>query len=723
MAEIKNTEMIRDALGSPIPQKWDEDSQTFIASTVDGSEANVDFSKKKMIRDRLGSPIPQKWDNDAGKFVPSAGGVDGEVTIESIPGLQTKLNETTVKLAETAKYIQQEKFDFDVNRVSFKTNDIRLDIETYITGNNDVVHPSILYFQEGWNGYKYWMAITAFPNQNNQEENPCVYCSVDGDDWIAPTANPIYPTPTYAPAYNADTHLFMSKDNKTMYCTWRIRNDSDYKNKLVVMSSTDGESWGDFKVILTSNNRDFASPSVIIDDGKFKLFAVNLDSPIANTTLDLYESDRPDGRFSYVGEIPVPVDTANRQLWHFELRKYKGTYVILYTIGNFGNYGALSNLHLAISNDLTNWKVKHNIMDTSNWAKTYYKSTFLIYKDGSGQEIIDLWYNGVEGWRVGRTKCDLYFNSEVLKRRVDIESVYTLQKAFNNSFIDTFKRGGLYNAYWLQTLGALSIDDNGVYTATNDNNSITVSSLKYTSDSLVKMNVKNATSSYIVFRYNNATDYYRFGVNSTNNLLLQKVSSTVTTLWTYPLASVDNCELMIVDRNSSISLYLNGSSLDNVDMPEIVSHRIGFQISKSATRVTKFELNSSGQSQSPAKTAFTPSFNSINTVTYTRQEGTVLVNGDLVHVTFRIDGTKSADTSQDASNIQIIGQSNLPLLGALGVVECSFNNTNIKSIYTKMVSGDNKIYVKKLEGVSYGDIRLAHLDNTFSVVGSVTFVK
>lgn len=102
MAEIKNTEMIRDALGSPIPQKWDEESQTFIASTVDGSEANVDFSKKKMIRDRLGSPIPQKWDNDAGKFVPSAGGVDGEVTIESIPGLQTELNEVTVKLADKA---------------------------------------------------------------------------------------------------------------------------------------------------------------------------------------------------------------------------------------------------------------------------------------------------------------------------------------------------------------------------------------------------------------------------------------------------------------------------------------------------------------------------------------------------------------------------------------------------------------------------------------------
>lgn len=120
MVEIKNTQMIRDALGSPIPQKWVEESQTFIASTVDGSVADLDFSKTKMIRDRLGSPIPQKWDNDAGKFVPSAGGVDGEVTIESIPGLQTELNETAVKLAETA-IIKADKEYVDI-KVNAMTN-------------------------------------------------------------------------------------------------------------------------------------------------------------------------------------------------------------------------------------------------------------------------------------------------------------------------------------------------------------------------------------------------------------------------------------------------------------------------------------------------------------------------------------------------------------------------------------------------------------------------
>lgn len=101
MAEIKDSQLIRDALGSPVPQYWDETSQMYIARTVDGSFADVDFSKVRLLRDKLGSPIPQLWDTETAKFVPGKGGANGEVTIESVPGLKEKLDETTATLAET----------------------------------------------------------------------------------------------------------------------------------------------------------------------------------------------------------------------------------------------------------------------------------------------------------------------------------------------------------------------------------------------------------------------------------------------------------------------------------------------------------------------------------------------------------------------------------------------------------------------------------------------
>lgn len=69
------TNLIRDALGSPVPQTLNEDG-TFTVM-ANGDVSNVDFSKKKLLRDGLGSPLPyQYYDVEQGKFVPGViGGI------------------------------------------------------------------------------------------------------------------------------------------------------------------------------------------------------------------------------------------------------------------------------------------------------------------------------------------------------------------------------------------------------------------------------------------------------------------------------------------------------------------------------------------------------------------------------------------------------------------------------------------------------------------------
>lgn len=53
-------------------------------------------------------------------------------------------------------------------------------------GTNEPYHPSVLYFKDGWNGYKYWMAFTPMPDGTQPKpyvdrwERPCVYASNDG---------------------------------------------------------------------------------------------------------------------------------------------------------------------------------------------------------------------------------------------------------------------------------------------------------------------------------------------------------------------------------------------------------------------------------------------------------------------------------------------------------------------------------------------------------------
>ena len=106
--------LIRDKMGNPVPQFFNEDLEDFAVKTVDGSvvtRGDVDFGRTRLLRDKLGSPIPQLWDNVNNKWVVDtghgSGGESGPVSWDSIQnkptifpsiiseveGLQEKLNE------------------------------------------------------------------------------------------------------------------------------------------------------------------------------------------------------------------------------------------------------------------------------------------------------------------------------------------------------------------------------------------------------------------------------------------------------------------------------------------------------------------------------------------------------------------------------------------------------------------------------------------------------
>ena len=42
--------------------------------------------------------------------------------------------------------------------------------------SDQTVHPDIVYMPDGWNGYKYWMAMTPYANSNDQLEKPLHSC-------------------------------------------------------------------------------------------------------------------------------------------------------------------------------------------------------------------------------------------------------------------------------------------------------------------------------------------------------------------------------------------------------------------------------------------------------------------------------------------------------------------------------------------------------------------
>ena len=68
-----------------------------------------------------------------------------------------------------------------------------LNITTYIDGDNQPTHPSVIDLKSKWNGYRYWMSYSPYPYSDGSEENPCIAVSNDMYHWMVPKGlnNPI----------------------------------------------------------------------------------------------------------------------------------------------------------------------------------------------------------------------------------------------------------------------------------------------------------------------------------------------------------------------------------------------------------------------------------------------------------------------------------------------------------------------------------------------------
>lgn len=123
-----------------------------------------------------------------------------------------------------------------IKSIFTKADPVELNIPTY-DGSGQAVHPSVIFFPNGWNGYKYWMAFTPYPGQNPAYENPSIITSNDSISWEVPSGltNPLVPAPPTG--FNADPELvydFVDNKLRLYYIT----------NEIVkFIESYDGINW------------------------------------------------------------------------------------------------------------------------------------------------------------------------------------------------------------------------------------------------------------------------------------------------------------------------------------------------------------------------------------------------------------------------------------------------------------------------------------------------
>lgn len=237
------------------------------------------------------------------------------------------------------------------------------------------VHPSVLDMEvelgagQAWNGYRYWMAYTPYPDQLTSAENPCIVASSDGETWVTPAGvtNPIVAAP--ATGYNSDVALAMDPDGSTMHLLWR---DYHQANDLVThkhLSSTDGfatlSAADDLFSHDTALGNNELSASLFHEGGRWKIYTV---LRRYSTTGDAYNTFRlREGATIAAAGAATPTDCeappyyegSLRGPWHAEVRPDArvGGYAALVGNSSTGSAAGTHHGYALTSTDGVTWYV------------------------------------------------------------------------------------------------------------------------------------------------------------------------------------------------------------------------------------------------------------------------------------------------------------------------------------------------------------------------------
>lgn len=148
-------------------------------------------------------------------------------------------------------------------------------LPAYTNGNQNTIHPSVHDFGAAWNGYRWWMANTPYPP--DQDENPCIYASNDQVNWEAPPGltNPIDPWPGQSTSntdwYNSDTELVID-DSGNLVCIYR-----EFQSGTVhirARTSADGVAWGPEHALISSPDLLLSPSAVRMGPADFRMWMI-----------------------------------------------------------------------------------------------------------------------------------------------------------------------------------------------------------------------------------------------------------------------------------------------------------------------------------------------------------------------------------------------------------------------------------------------------------------
>lgn len=264
---------------------------------------------------------------------------------DDISRLNTRLDTTDATLSATTTSLRNainEKGAKLLNRWNIGNSD-KVVTPTY-DGSGEATHPSIVFTNDGFCGYKWWLGITPYPGSQDEFEDPQILVSNDGItfDYFPGCPNPLdklTAADIASGAHNCDIDLCLVDD--TMYCFWLYApgdgaGHPDHNSSILYeRHTTDGVNWSEKNAILTNSEFEtdhhfFASPAFVYepDSEKWKMWFVS-DVKVDGNDRVWYTECASD--FTGWTE-PVTVSFGNNvlvKIWHLDVIKTASRYELV----------------------------------------------------------------------------------------------------------------------------------------------------------------------------------------------------------------------------------------------------------------------------------------------------------------------------------------------------------------------------------------------------------
>ena len=266
--------------------------------------------------------------------------IDGDSSVEAAQARVDASGQTNPTL--------KERLDKEYNEVTTQLTHIEsanasvpISLTNHL-GNQQNIHPKVLHFENGWNGFKYWMAYTPHPYGRSVEENPCLAVSNDMVNWHEPpgVTNPMDPPPTGG-GWNNDTHLVYREDIDRLEIWWKKYFASSGEVHMLRRTSVNGYDWTASKILDIGTPSSELSPSVIFEDQMYKMWFTDGEN--------IFYSESADA-LTWTPREMVNIDWGDLNAWHLDVIKTELGYEFVVQCFKEGDFNYDSDIYYVLQN-------------------------------------------------------------------------------------------------------------------------------------------------------------------------------------------------------------------------------------------------------------------------------------------------------------------------------------------------------------------------------------